>query len=90
MSAERRLRLRDGGLEWRELEDETVVLDLEGSRYLAINQTGTLLWPLLAGGATMAQLVTTVRERWNVEEEQATRDVAAFCAELDAEGLLER
>jgi hypothetical protein len=87
--SEHRLRLRDGGVQWRTLEDETVVLDLRGSRYFAINATGTLLWPLLAEGATMRQLVTAVRERWGVDDEQATQDVAAFCAALDAEGLLE-
>ena len=36
---ERHVRLRDSGLEWRVLQDETIVLDLEGSRYLAITST---------------------------------------------------
>lgn len=85
-----RLRLRDDGMEWRTLEDETVVLDLQGSRYFAINATGTLLWPLLAQGATRAQLAAAVQERWDVGEDQAARDVDAFCADLEAEGLLER
>jgi hypothetical protein len=87
---EGRLRLRDAGMEWRTLEDETVVLDLQGSRYFAINDTGTLLWPLLAQGTTRTALIAAVTERWEVGDEQAARDVDAFCAELDAEGLLER
>ena len=90
MSGERRLRLRDGGVEWRRLEDETVVLDLQGSRYFAINATGTLLWPLLAEGATRAQLVEAVTQRWAIAEDAAGRDVDAFCGELEAEGLLEQ
>jgi hypothetical protein len=84
------LRLRDRALEWRVLQDETIVLDLEGSRYLAINDTGTLLWPLLAAGATRAQLVAAVTARWDIEPGQAARDVDAFCRALDDEGLLER
>ena len=88
--AERHLRVRNRGLDWRVLEDETVVLDLEGSRYLAINRTGTLLWPLLAQGATRAQLVETLTNEWEIEPRQATRDIDEFCAQLDAEGLLER
>jgi len=86
---ERHVRLRDSGLEWRVLEDETIVLDLEGSRYLAINDTGTLLWPLLAQGATREQLVAAVTARWGIEAGQATRDVDAFCGALQDEGLLE-
>lgn len=66
------------------------MLDLDGSRYLAINDTGTLLWPLLAKGATRAQLIAAVTERWSVETSQATQDVDAFCRALDEQGLLER
>ena len=84
------LRLRDRGLQWRVLQDETIVLDLEGSRYLAINETGTLLWPLLVAGATRAQLVDALVAGWDVEHGQAARDVDAFCGALDDEGLLVR
>ncbi len=65
-AGEPRLRLRDGGVEWKALEDETIVLDLQGSRYFAINATGTLLWPLLADGATRAQLIEALTGRWGV------------------------
>lgn len=84
------LRLRDGGVDWKVIEGETVVLDLAGSRYFSINATGTLLWPLLAEGATRAQLVDAVTARWDVADDAARRDVDAFCADLDAAGLLER
>jgi hypothetical protein len=86
---EQRLRLRDSGLEWRVLEDETIVLDLDGSRYLAVNDTGTLLWPLLVSGATRAELVDAVTARWDVDAGQAARDVEAFCRALADEGLLD-
>jgi len=88
--AEALLRLRDGGVDWKVIEGETVVLDLEGSRYFSINATGTLLWPLLAEGATRTQLVDAVTARWDVDADAARRDVDAFCVELDAAGLLER
>ena len=90
MSGERALRLRDPGLEWRVLEGETVVLDLDGSQYFAINQTGTLLWPLLAQGTTKAQLVGPLTSACDVAPADAARDVEAFCARLDGAGLLER
>lgn len=89
MTSERALRLRDPGLEWRILEDETVVLDLAGSQYFAINHTGTLLWPLLAQGTTKAQLVETLTKTCAVEPHEAARDVDAFCARLDGAGLLD-
>jgi hypothetical protein len=89
MTAERALRLRDPGVEWRILENETVVLDLDGSQYFAINRTGTLLWPLLAQGTTRTQLVETLTKTCAVEAPEAARDVDAFCSRLDDAGLLE-
>jgi hypothetical protein len=89
MTGERALRLRDPGVEWRILEDETVVLDLDGSQYFAINHTGTLLWPLLAQGTTKTQLVETLTTTCAVEAHEAARDVDAFCARLDGAGLLQ-
>ena len=88
-AVERLVRLRDGGLDWKVLEDETVVLDLRGSRYLSINRSGTVLWPLLAEGATTAQLVTKLTSECAASESDAIRDVDAFCARLEAEGLLD-
>ena len=86
--SERRFRLRRDALDWKILEDETVVLDLRRSNYLAINRTGTLLWPLLVEGATRAELIEKLRSAWNVEEAAAARDVDRFCTRLEAEGLL--
>jgi hypothetical protein len=88
-SAERRLRLRGSGLDWRVLEDETVVLDLDRSRYIAINRAGSALWRMLADGATRGQLVAALTRECDVEEPEATRDIDAFCARLAAEGLLD-
>lgn len=88
-ATDRRLSLRGGGLDWKILEDETVVLDLRGSRYLAVNRSGTLLWPLLAEGTTRAQLVEALTKSCGIDDARAVRDVDAFCARLDAEGLLE-
>ena len=87
--AERTLRLRGRGLDWKVLEDETVVLDLQSSCYLSINRSGTALWPLLAEGATMAQLVAKLTSECGASESDARRDAGAFCASLEAEGLLE-
>jgi hypothetical protein len=84
-----RLSLRRSDLHWAVLEDETVVLDARGSRYLAINRSGTVLWRQLAQGTTRAQLVETLSRECGVDEVRARHDVDAFCERLDAEGLFE-
>jgi hypothetical protein len=83
------LRLAPDAVVWREVGDEVVVYGAERSEYLATNATATLLWPLLAHGATLTALAGVLSERWGVSPEQARGDVEAFVTELRTQGLLE-
>ena len=80
------LRLREHGLNWREIDGEVVVLDVERSHYLNLNPTGCVLWLMLAEGSTKPQLVDKLTEEFDVDEETARDDVEAFlttCREND-------
>jgi hypothetical protein len=82
------LRLRAEGLNWREIDGEVVVLDIEQSHYLNLNPTGSVLWLLLADGATQQQLVSKLVEEFAVDESTARGDVLAFVAGCRENGLL--
>jgi hypothetical protein len=82
------LRLRAEGLNWREIDGEVVVLDTEQSHYLNLNPTGSVLWLLLADGATQQQLVSKLVEEFAVDESTARGDVLAFVANCRENGLL--
>jgi coenzyme PQQ synthesis protein D (PqqD) len=81
-------RLRDGELEWREVEGEIVALDLRASTYLSVNKAGTALWPHLTAGASRDELVAALISRYDVDADAAARDVDAFVQALEAKGLL--
>ena len=83
-----RLRLRDSGLEWRAVEGEVVALDVDASQYLAINETGRLLWEALAAGATQDELTQLLMAGAGIDRAIAARDAEAFVAALDRRGLL--
>lgn len=83
------LRLRERNLDWRTVGEDTVVLDLDGSEYISINASATVLWPLLAAGATRASLAAALTDRFGLDKETADRDVDAFVAWLRARGLLD-
>jgi hypothetical protein len=83
------LRLRADNLFWREVQGELVALDADGSRYFATNTSGAVLWKRLREGATEADLVDALCERYKVSREEAEADVAAFVRELSSRGLLE-
>ncbi len=82
-------RLKPSAVDWRIADGEVVALDVANSRYLAVNRSGAVLWPLLAEGATRDRLRDALVERYGQEEEVATKDVRAFLGWLDESGLLE-
>ena len=84
-----RLRLRDG-VHWRTAEGQVIALDLPGDRYLSVNQSGALLWPMLQAGTSAAALADRLAAAFGLSPEQARADVDAWLAWLDAESLLVR
>ena len=83
------VRLRADRLEWRAVGDEIVALDVADSTYLAVGPVGAAMWPLLAEGATLDDLVALVLERFKVDAETARRDIRAFLDQLAARDLIE-
>jgi hypothetical protein len=84
-----RIRLREE-IVWREIDDEVVVLDLEGSAYFTVSRSGRTLWPLVVGGTSVEELAGQLVEQFSLEREVAERDVRSFLDSLLQEGLLER
>jgi len=82
------LRLRQEGLNWREIDGEVVVLDVEQSHYLNLNPTGSVLWLMLAEGATERQLIERLLQEFDVDEPTARDDVLAFLADCRENDLL--
>lgn len=84
-----RLRLRRSDLQWRAVEGEVVALDVRGSQYLGVNDSGAALWDMLAAGTTRPALVNHLVQRYALDEETADAHVAAFLEQLRAQDLLE-
>jgi hypothetical protein len=83
------VRLRDGAVHWRRVEDNIVAIDVPSREYLALNASGSWLWPALVEGTTMRTLVSRLVERFDVDEARAERDVEALLGDLRRRGLLE-
>jgi hypothetical protein len=82
------LRLRQDHLTWREVDGEIVAVDLTSSRYLSANPAGALLWQMLATGTTREALIARLVEEFDITEDRADADVAAFIDALAARNLL--
>ena len=84
----RELRLRPEALVWREIDNELVAVDMSSSTYLGANQSGTLLWQMLAAGTTEADLVKRLVDRFGISGDRAASDVDVFLRGLEDRKLL--
>jgi hypothetical protein len=82
------LRLREQGLNWREIDGEVVVLDTERSHYLNLNETGAVLWLMLVEGASKPQLVEKLIDTFDVDQLTAQNDVEVFVTSCRENGVL--
>lgn len=80
--------LREDDLDWREIDDEIVVLDTRDAVYLSVQGSGALVWRLLAESTTKDSLIEALVEKYGVDSTRATADVDAFLATLNDRGLL--
>jgi hypothetical protein len=76
-------------VEWREIDGEITLLDLQASQYVALNRSGSLLWLSLAGGATRDHLVGLLVGRFGITAERASADVDLFLRDLAGRGFLQ-
>jgi hypothetical protein len=83
------IRLKPQELEWREIDGEVIVLESERSVYMAANPAATLLWQLLAGGATRERLCAALVEAYGIDAGLAARDVDAFLEQARALRVLD-
>lgn len=80
--------VRSTDLEWRQIDDEVVMLDTREGTYLALNSSAAVLWTALAAGASRGELAGILVERYGIETRQATEDADEFISSLAECGLL--
>lgn len=76
------------GVEWQRVDDEIVVLDLTTSAYLAVNDAGAVLWPLVVAGTNEDELVEALVSEFAVDGHRARADVGAFVERLESLALV--
>ena len=82
-------RVVDANVAWRVADKEAVLLHADSSAYFGLNQTGTLLWALLAEHPlTLDQLTIWARSRFPDAPAGLPGEIAAFVDRLLEHDLL--
>jgi hypothetical protein len=82
------LKLRQTDVHWREIDGEIIALESRGSRYVAANGTGAVLWRALLDGATRDGLADELVRAYGIDRERALADAGRFVDALAEQGLL--
>ena len=72
-----------------ELSGEMVILHVEKGVYYGLDKLGTRVWSLIQEPRTIDELVQTILNEYEVEPEQAERDLVALVQDLATNGLAE-
>lgn len=75
---------------WRQIDDESVVLNLKSSVYYSLNDTAAMIWAALGEGLTPQQVVERLCAEFDEKPETIQRDVSAAVANLLKERLIQR
>ena len=74
---------------FRDLDGEMVLLDLRTGVYCSLDPLGTRIWALTQEGCSLAEVMETVVEEYDVTAERFAGDLLGFVASLREKGLVE-
>jgi len=72
-----------------EIDDQTVMMDIEQGSYFGLNETATRIWAMLAEPMVIGDLCNRLTEQFDVPREQCEQQVVAFLGSLLDRGLLQ-
>jgi hypothetical protein len=73
----------------RELDGESVILDLATENYYGLDDVGTRMWQALSNSDTIQEAYDTLLLEYDVEPKQLQQDMQELVTQLVANGLLQ-
>jgi len=71
-----------------ELEDETIILDMDSGVYNGLDSVGTAIWRLLKHEIFFADLRQALMDEYDVEKNVCETDILSFLQKLASNGLI--
>ena len=74
---------------FRELEGESVILDLDSEKYFGLDEIGTRMWRLLTEATSIQRAYDALVEEYEVAPETLRADLSDLLETLRERGLIE-
>lgn len=72
----------------RELDGESVILDLNSERYFGLDSVGTRMWVALSTSASIQTAYDALLTEYEVEADQLKHDLCTLVEQLAEQGLI--
>jgi len=72
----------------RDLDGESVVLDLQTEKYFGLDEVGTRMWAVLTTADSIEAAYETLLKEYDVEPERLRADIEGLVSQLVGHGLL--
>ena len=73
---------------WRNIDGETIVLNLDNGHYYSLNKTGTFVWTMIEEKYSLEEIILKVVKKFHIVSDIAKEDVTSLVKVLLKEGLL--
>ena len=72
----------------RQVDEETVILDLASGTYFGLDPVGARIWQLMSEGKTLAEVCAAMLAEYEVSQADIERDVLRLAEELRSKQLI--
>ena len=73
-----------------QVDDELLIVDLDGGQLLSLSGTALEIWALIDGEAGEDAIIAALAERYAAARDEIAADVAALLADLESAALILR
>lgn len=80
--------LRSARINWRRVDDEVVLLDVDTGACTTLNAVAAILWDRCDGTSSLDEMIEEIVDEFGVPREQAETDVTDFISAMLGRGLL--
>lgn len=79
---------RAENVQWREFGTDGILLDSTSGDYFEINEVGLMIWTLVDGQKTIAEILEALARYFDAEVEELVEETREFLTELITKGLI--
>lgn len=84
---------KNSELAWRIIDNETVIIPLDEQtadfeKIELLNRTATRIWELIDGKNTVEKIIDKICEEYEIEREEAQKEVISFINKLEKRNLV--